>query len=191
MEIQDILQKLEPIIPQKTARWRRTLDIAEPDVKTMLERQIRHTAHQLLGDFRNKILLSLPPKDKANGSFSLGTVLYDQPRWPFGVSSGELTQHMAILGRSGAGKTNIAFHLMLQLVKKRIPFLFLDWKRTARHAIPMAGKKLRVYTAGRSLSPFPFNPLIVPPGLERNVYLNHLIDLLGDAYTLVGQRHFA
>ena len=72
-------------------------------------------------------------------------------------------QNLAIFGRSGAGKTNVSFHLIEQLVKKKICFLFLDWKRTARHLMPLLGRKIKVYTLGRALFPFPFNPFRCNP----------------------------
>ena len=171
-------------MPKQVQQWVRTLDVAQPEVRELVERDIRITAHRVLGDFRNKLLLSLPPERVARGALHLGTVLYEKEKWPIGITTKELTQNMAIFGRSGAGKTNVAFHVLEQLIERRIPVLFLDWKRTTRHLLPKLGKKLRVYTAGRSLSPFPFNPFLVPPGLETKVYINHVVDLLADAYTL-------
>ncbi len=185
MDIEQAVRKLEPLMPEQAADWRHLLTILEPDMRILLERQIRTTAYRVFGqDIRNRILLSLPPKKIAKGSFHLGTVVYGTERWPVGLSPKELTQHLAIFGRAGAGKTNVSFNLLGQFVKKRIPFLFLDWKRTARHLLPTLGKKLHVYTPGRSLSPFPFNPFTIPPGLDAEVYINHLIDVLSDAYTL-------
>ncbi len=185
MEIKTLIQKLEPLLADQVARWRYLLDFAEPDVKKLIETQIRLSAHKVLGsDFREKILLSLPPKQTIKGSLHLGTILYEKEKWPAALTTNELMQNLAIFGRSGAGKTNVAFQLLEQLEAKRIPFLFLDWKRTARHLIPLLGKQTKLYTPGRKLSPFPFNPLIVPPGSERSVYLNHVVDLLATAYTL-------
>lgn len=184
MDIQKILLKLEPLMPRQVGKWRRILDLAQSEVKELVERQVRHTAYRVLGDFRSRLLLSLPPEKRAKGPLQLGSVLYEEEKWPAGISTKELTQNLAIFGRSGAGKTNVAFHLLQQIVKRRIPFLFLDWKRTARHLLPLLGKRLQIYTPGRSISPFPFNPFIVPPGLEANVYINHVVDILGDAYTL-------
>ena len=184
MDIVKIARKLEPLMPKEVQHWLRVRDTADPELRSLIEKQIASTAHRVLGDFHKKILLSLPPPGKARGTFNLGTVLYDKPRWPGGISASELLQNMAIFGRSGAGKTNLVFHLLLQLVNKRVPFLFLDWKRTARHLLPKIKAKVNVFTPGRSLSPFPFNPFIAPSGLEPRVYINHMIDVLSDAFTL-------
>ncbi|MCI0441075.1 MAG: DUF87 domain-containing protein, partial [Chloroflexi bacterium] len=127
---------------------------------------------------------SLPPTSLAGGELHLGKVFYDRPRWEAGLSRGELLQNLAIFGRSGSGKTNLAFHLLRQLDEKGIPFLFLDWKQTGRHLLPALKRRTAVYTPGRSLAPFCFNPLEVPPGMDRRSYWNLVIDILADAFTL-------
>lgn len=171
-------------MPKKVAHWMKTRELADPDLQALIEKQIISTAYNYLGDFHNKILLSLPPEKKAKGSINLGTILYDKEKWPFGISTNELMQNMAVLGRSGAGKTNVAFHILQQLIAKKIPFVFLDWKRTVRHLIPNFKDKLNIYTPGRPLSRFPFNPFVVPPGVESNVYVNQVIDVMSDAFNL-------
>jgi Helicase HerA, central domain len=184
MEIERIARKLEPLMPREVQHWLQVRDTADSEMKSLIDKQIASLAHEKLGDYRQKLLLSLPPRHIARGTVRLGTVLYEKEKWSAGISEAELLQNMAIFGRSGAGKTNVAFHLLEQLIEKGVPFLFLDWKRTARHLLPRLKQKVEVYTPGRSLSPFPFNPFIVPPGLEPRAYINHLIDVLADAYTL-------
>jgi hypothetical protein len=184
MEIQKILRKLEPLMPRQVEQWSRTLLVAQPEVRTLLERQIHATARKLLGDFTNRTLLTLPPREVASGSLHLGKVIYEQEKWDFGLALPELMQNLAIFGRSGAGKTNVSFQLIEQLVAKKVSFLFLDWKRTARHLMPLLGRKIKIYTPGRPLSPFPFNPFLVPPGVDANNYVNQLVDVMADAYTL-------
>ena len=71
-----------------------------------------------------------------------------------------------------------------KLAHKKIPFLLLDWKRTGRHLLPLLKRRVNVFTPGRSLSPFPFNPFTPPPGLEPHIYTIHLVDILADAFTL-------
>ncbi len=159
-------------------------ELADPDLRALIEKQIISTAYSRLGDFHNKMLLSLPPEKTAKGAIDLGTVIYEKEKWPFGISTNELMQNMAIVGRSGAGKINIAFHILQQLVARNIPFVFLDWKRTVRHLIPRLKKKISIYTPGRPLCKFPFNPFVVPPGVEANVYVNQLVDVMSEAFTL-------
>ena len=171
-------------MPNKVAHWMKTRELADPDLQALIEKQIISTAYNYLGDFHNKILLSLPPEKKAKGSINLGTILYDKEKWPLGISTNELMQNMAVLGRSGAGKTNVAFHILQQLIAKKIPFVFLDWKRTVRHLIPQFREKISIYTPGRPLLRFPFNPFVVPPGVESNVYVNQVVDVMSEAFNL-------
>jgi len=184
MEIEKLARKLEPLMPMQVASWMKVRDVADPETRALIEKQIVIAAYRALGDFRKKPLLSLPPEKLCQGAFHLGTVQYERSRWSFGLSTGELLQGLTILGRSGSGKTNLAFHLLEQLAAKNVPFLFLDWKRTARHLLPHLKAKVNIYTPGRPLAPLNFNPFIPPPGLEQGVYINQVIDVLSDAYTL-------
>lgn len=184
MDIEKLARKLEPLIPEQVAHWLYLRDIADSDIKELVDKEIVATAHERLGDVRKKIFLSLPPKGKANRSIHLGKIIYETDKWEFGISQAELLRNMGIFGMSGSGKTNVAFHILSQLVDKKIPFLFWDWKRTARHLIPIIRSRMNIYTPGRQLAPFPFNPFLVPPGLEPRVYINHIVDILADAYTL-------
>ena len=184
MDIEKIAHKLEPLIPDKVRTWLRVRDTVNPDLKPLVDKQIVATAQKLLGDYRKKMLLSLPPERLSRGSIVLGTVLYETQKWPFGISSKELLQNLAIFGRSGAGKTNVAFGILEQLDAKGIPWLFLDWKRTARHLLPRLKGKVNIYTPGRSLAPLAFNPFMKPPGLDTAVYAHQLVDVIADAFTL-------
>ena len=184
MDIEKIAAKLRPLMPDKISQWMKARELADPELKSLIEKQIISTAYKAFGDFHNKILLSLPPENKSNGPINLGTIIYDKEKWPLGLTYGEMIQNTAILGRSGAGKTNVTFHILSQLIERGIPFVFMDWKRTVRHLIPNFNNKLNIYTPGRALSKFPFNPFVVPPGIESNFYINHLVDILSNSFSL-------
>lgn len=184
MDIEKIASKLKPLMSKRLENWLITRKITDSELKTLIDKQIISTAYKTFGDFNNKILLSLPPEKLAKGSINLGNITYNKPKWPLGLKYGELIQNAAILGRSGAGKTNVTFHILSQLIQKNIPFVFMDWKRTARHLIPNFKNKLNIYTPGRAISKFPFNPFVVPPGIESNVYVNQLVDVMSQAFTL-------
>ncbi len=171
-------------MPRQVERWSRALLLAQPEVRALLERQILATSWRVFGDLRNRILLSLPSQRLSPGPLHLGKILYEKEKWDIGLALPELMQNLAIFGRSGAGKTNVSFHLLRQLVERKVCFLFLDWKKTARHLMPILGNKIKVYTPGRSLAPFPFNPFLVPPGVDTGTYVNQLVDVMAGAYTL-------
>ena len=184
MHIEKIAAKLRPLMPQKIDHWMKSRQIADPDLKSLIEKQIISLGYKVFGNMDSKILLSLPPEKRCKGSINLGTVLYDKEKWPLELKYGELIQNTVILGRSGSGKTNLTFHILRQLIQKGVPFVFMDWKRTVRHMLPQLAGKLNIYTPGRSISKFPFNPFVVPPSIESNVYVNQLIDVMSQAFTL-------
>jgi len=111
-------------------------------------------------------------------------VVYHRELHSFALEEKELLQHMAVFGRSGAGKTNCVFQLLRELQKKRITFLFFDWKRTARHFLPQLSESVDLFTPGRSLLPLSFNPFARPPGMEPKTHITLVVDLLGRAFTL-------
>jgi hypothetical protein len=80
MNIGKIAKKLQPLMPYKVSKWTKAMELADPDLKNLIEKQIISTAYQALGDFHNKILLSLPPEKKAKGPINLGKILYDKEK---------------------------------------------------------------------------------------------------------------
>lgn len=183
-EIEQALKKLRPILPQAVDRWTKSRSITEPDVRMLLDRHILATARFHLGNWHERTLLSNPPKSMIDGKIKLGTVEYNGPQNEFGLNESEILQHIGIFGRSGSGKTNLTFQILKQLMKRKIPVLYLDWKRTARHLLPELDDDVQVFTPGRKLSPLQWNPFTPPPNLERHIFITQLEDLLASAYTL-------
>jgi hypothetical protein len=62
-----------------------------------------------------------------------------------------------------------------------IKVVALDWKRGYRDLVSRHSD-LRVYTIGRGISPFRFNPLIPPPGCEPHVWIKLIVDVMASAY---------
>lgn len=184
MNPETLAKKLQSLMPEVVGQWLRSRELADPELKSLIDKQIVSTAYKTFGDFHNKILLSLPPENKAKGSIYFGTIIYDKEKWPAGISKDELLQNVGIYGRSGSGKTTLAFHLIQQLDSMGIPYLFFDHKRTLRHLLPQLKNKVNVFTPGRSLSKLIFNPFITPPGIESSVYINQLVDVMATAFTL-------
>jgi len=127
-----------------------------------------------------------PSREQAEGSYPIGTVLYNNRRlYPFGLREQEWIQHAGIFGRSGAGKTNVGFLLLRELKKKRKPVLVFDWKRNYRDLLALPEfQDMEVYTIGRNIAPFTFNPLIPPPGTNPKTWLKKLIGVIATSYLL-------
>lgn len=59
--VERALRVLEPLMPDQVRAWRRSLDLSDPELKTLLEKEILTTAHRTLGDFRSKPLFGAAP----------------------------------------------------------------------------------------------------------------------------------
>ena len=99
MNIEKIAAKLRPLMPEKIDHWMKSRQMADPDLKSLIEKQIISLGYKVFGNIDSKILLSLPPEKKCAGSINLGTVLYNKEKWPLDLKYGELIQNTVILGR--------------------------------------------------------------------------------------------
>ena len=87
MDIEKAARKLKPLMPKEVDRWLRARETAEPDLRDMIDKQILTAARKRLGDAGSGMLLSLPPARTVRGAIHLGTVMYEQEKWPAGISS--------------------------------------------------------------------------------------------------------
>src|SRR3989338_9361288 len=66
-----------------------------------------------------KVLLEPPLKDEVCGEYPLGIVSYAEKEfYPFGLREREWIRHVCVSGMSGSGKTNLAFLIADNLMKK-------------------------------------------------------------------------
>ena len=136
-------------------------------------------------DYNEKIFLDPSSPGSCHGEYELGTVIYPPsiPYAKFGLRESEWIKHVLITGMTGTGKTNLAFHILRELRRKSKPFLVFDWKRNYRDLLQLPEfRDLFVFTVGRSVAPFRFNPLVPPPGIEPGQWLMKLVDVLKHAY---------
>jgi hypothetical protein len=135
---------------------------------------------------QNETILLPPSQEKAEGEYQIGTVTYaGKNLYHFGLREDEWIQHVAILGRSGAGKTNVGFMLLRELKRKGKPFLIFDWKRNYRDLLSQPEfNDIEVYTIGRNIAPFTFNPLIPPAGTDPKTWLKKLNEVIAHSYCL-------
>lgn len=127
-----------------------------------------------------------PSRGQAEGAYPIGQVSYSGKNlYPFGLRENEWIQHMAIVGRSGSGKTNIGFSILKTLVQHQKPFLVFDWKRNYRDLLTRPEfHEVEVYTIGRTIAPLRFNPLIPPAGTDPKTWLKKLNEVIAHAYCL-------
>jgi hypothetical protein len=133
-----------------------------------------------------QVLLKPPPEELTSGEYPAGTIHYGRDGYyGFGLKEDEFIQHIGIFGRSGSGKTNLAYLILQGLVKANKPFLVFDWKRNYRDLVTRKEfSNMLIFTVGRNIAPFRFNPLIPPPGTPAKVWLKKLIEIMCHAYFL-------
>lgn len=186
-EFKDTLAKLKPVIGEMAdAFWLAAL--LDPDQQKDVHAVAQAMAAELLDEsyMRRHILLEPPPEEKVKGEYRLGMVVYaDKPRCPFGLRENDMPQHVLILGRSGAGKTNVGYLLVWNLLRAGKPFIVLDWRRNYSHFLSRPeGKDILVFSLGepKSLS---FNPLGPPSNLptnQREAYLRDVVSVICTTY---------
>ncbi|MFC1675937.1 ATP-binding protein [Planctomycetota bacterium] len=188
VNIRQLCLKLKPILGPKMDKIYAAY-LAEDDEG---KKQIEHYLQLLTAKYmppklgQSETILLPPDEGLAEGEYHLGTVKYgDKDICEFGLREDEWIQHMAILGRSGAGKTNVGFLILQQLKQKGKPFLLFDWKRNYRDLLSLPEfKDIEVYTLGRNIAPFKFNPLIPPQGTDPKTWLKKLNEVLAHSYCL-------
>ncbi len=185
--VRELCQKLKPIFGEKMQQLFAAYCAEDEEGKKQIESYLEVLAAKHLFSGVDSIASLIPPsKEQAEGSYPIGTVLYNnRPLYPFGLRENEWIQHVGIFGRSGAGKTNVGFLLLRELKRKAKPVLVFDWKRNYRDLLALPEfQDVEVYTIGRNIAPFTFNPLIPPPGTNAKTWLKKLIGVIATSYLL-------
>ena len=126
-----------------------------------------------------------PSRQLVRGRFSLGDILVrGKPAYPLELQDADLF-HMGFFGQTGRGKTNAVLVLLQQLSKQDIPWMVFDWKRAGyRDLLSDSDGNVSVYTVGRDVASFFYNPLIPPSGVDDTTWVKRLIQCLSHAYFL-------
>jgi hypothetical protein len=184
--VQELCRKLKPVLGRKIdGLWSVYLAESDPRGKADIEQTLELLAARHLGQDYQPDRAPFPPPPESfatRGDVPIGAVAYaGRALYPFRLQSDRLREHLLIAGRSGSGKTNLTFVLLEGLMARGIHVLALDWKRGYRDLLGIR-PELQVYTIGRDVSPFRFNPLIPPPGCEPHVWIKLVTDAMARAY---------
>jgi len=178
----NIIERLKPIYGKRIEALYIEYLLSNPQDKRELEQTLLLLNHRFFPFDEINLIPPLPVQ--AQGEYPLGDVLYTGiPYCPFALRENEWIQHLAIFGRSGAGKTNIIFKVLDNFIEKKKPFLIFDWKRNYRDTLQKQDN-IYIFTVGRNIAPFHFNPLIPPPGTQPIIWLKKLIEIISHAYFL-------
>ncbi len=184
--VQELCRKLKPVLGKKVnGLWRAYLADSGADGKADIEQTLELLAAKHLGSSFEPDRSPFPPPSRhfaTSGDIPIGEVHYGQRElYQFSLKGARLKEHILIAGRSGSGKTNLTFVLMDGIMKRGVNVVAMDWKRGYRDLLQLR-PDLRIYTIGRDITPFRFNPLIPPPGCEPQVWIKLIVDVIASAY---------
>jgi hypothetical protein len=187
-DVRQLCLKLKPILDSKADQIYEAYLAEDESGRKQIEQYLQLLTAKYLPMKLSQTEVNLipPSKENAAGEYQIGLVNYaGKELYPFGLREDEWIQHVAILGRSGAGKTNVGFVLLRELKRTGKIFCVLDWKRSYRQLISQPEfKNVEVYTIGRNVSPLSFNPLIPPENTHPKTWLKKLNEIIAHSYCL-------
>jgi DNA helicase HerA-like ATPase len=141
-------------------------------------------------DMTGTVLIEPPDRGVfSRGDFRVGTVLYGRKKlYPMRMKKESLLMHMGIFGSSGYGKTNLAYDMIRELSDKGVPVLVFDFsKRNYKDLLSTPLRdRIQIFTIGRNVAPFRFNPLRPPPGVLMSQWIKEFAQIFDHAYWLLG-----
>jgi hypothetical protein len=192
MKPEEILQKLEPVLGTKVRSLYVAWMLADKLEKQEIEQHINllYIKHLQPEIINKRILLPPPLQQISNGEIPIGQVLYnDKKLHTFSLRKNELSQHIAIFGRSGSGKTNTVRTILRALIQQKIPFLIFDWKKDYsqmdfQQTFPnTSNNDFLVLPIGKPhANSLRINPLIPPQNTPLDVWSKKLCETLTHAY---------
>ncbi len=187
-ELQKICRKLYPVIGGRAvALWNSYLISGNSQLQQETEALIRMFAARYLPSpiSGNSILLNLPKTPLHRNGIFLGNILYDgRVRSQLYLTEENLRKHVGIFSITGSGKTNTAQLVALGLLRKHIPFLVVDWKRSYRSLkAHKEGGDVKVYSIGRmGDNRIDWNPLRPPPGIPIQTWISIVAETLESSH---------
>tara|TARA_Y100000031_G_scaffold97821_1_gene107212 strand:+ start:1579 stop:2940 length:1362 start_codon:yes stop_codon:yes gene_type:complete len=188
-KLKEMARQLEPVIGFEPSRalWLRYITAKTPEKKERFRQRIRILGESMLNLYKEKILLPPPEKKAVEGEIPIGKVSYNEKELhDFKIKKQDLIRHVAVFGKTGSGKTNLAFSMIKSLLDQKTPFIVFDWKRNFRDLIkiPAFKGKIKIFTVGRDVLPFYFNPKNCPRNCDEEVYQKKFIEIINWAYFL-------
>lgn len=191
--VADEIKRLVPVIGKETAeRLNKAYLTGDENVRKRIFElvDVMKAAVYADSDLKDSILLEMPSMEAAgNGDVDMGSVLYGRKKmYPLRIRKEDLLTHMGIFGSSGYGKTNLSYNMIRHLSGMNIPVIVFDFSK--RNYKDLLATDLRertdIYTVGRDVSPFRFNPLKPPEGIQLSQWMKEFSSVFDHAYWLLG-----
>jgi DNA helicase HerA-like ATPase len=196
-----VFAELRPVIGRKADALEQAWLVSPPHERAEIEIVAEVLRRQ--ASTRSGVLLDAPDAGNAalaDGPVRLGTIVHGRREiGPLGLQLDEIGQHAAIVGRSGSGKSTLAFRVLLELKRLGVPWVLVDFKRSARALRGLEqGRDIDVLSLGRGIGAAPaFNPLVPPPGVPEESHIRLLSEGLarewyaGDGVISLAERALA
>jgi len=194
IEISEQLKRLIPIIGKnKAAKLETAYLLGDENYRKRILEIIDGLRATVFSDteLKESVLIEPPARQiSENGDFFIGNILYGKKRlYPLRMQVNDLLTHIGIFGSSGCGKTNIIHNLVRELNSIDVPVVIFDFsKRNYRDlfTIKELKDKVKVYTIGRNVVPFRFNPLKPPENVQISQWAKEFAEVFDHAYWLMG-----
>jgi len=112
-------------------------------------------------------------------------ISHDSSNITIGCPENAFTKHALVVGTPGSGKTTFSFNILLQFVKRGIPFLAIEPTKAEYRAMIDAIPDVQIFTPGNnSVSPFIINPFIPPKGITIEQYIPSLASAFKAAFSM-------
>lgn len=110
------------------------------------------------------------------------------------LSPDDLTRHALITGSTGAGKSTTCKRLLLELHRRRVPFLVIEPVKSEYADLAFSPDFFRhplrplldLHILGSTQNRFWFNPFYVRPGVSLNTHLSYLLSCFLAAFPMPG-----
>jgi len=194
IDVSDEIKRLVPVLGKEKAKKLETAYLlADEESRKRILEMIDTLKAAVFSDdqLKNAVLIEPPPRELViNGNIEFGTVLYGKKKlYPILLDEDSFLTHIGIFGSSGYGKTNLVQWLIINLAKHEIPVLIFDFsKRNYRDllSLPELKDRIKIYTVGRNISPFKFNPLRPPEGVQISQWAKEFSEVFDHAYWMMG-----
>ncbi len=182
--VSDEIKRLTPVLGRDVAaRLARTYLMGDETSKERIMEMIDVVKASVMSDSDLKDTALMEPPEFSKGDIMLGDVLYGRKKMSkLKITKEQLLTHVGIFGSSGYGKTNLSLAMVKQLSEQNVPVIIFDFSKRNYRDLDMGD----VYTIGRDVAPFRFNPLKPPTGTDRSQWIKEFASVFDHAYWLLG-----
>ncbi len=182
--VADEIKRLTPVLGRDiAARLSRTYLMGDETSRDRIAELVDIVKASVISDADLKDTALMAPPEVCKGDIKLGNVLYGRKKMAeFNITKEQLLTHVGIFGSSGYGKTNLSIGLVKQLAEQNVPVIIFDFSKRNYRDLGIGD----IYTVGRDIAPFRFNPLVPPPGTSNSQWIKEFVSVFDHAYWLLG-----